>query len=190
MKLNARTGRIVAALAVAAFALFVVVENRGVAHFNGANIATFLVVGISLGGIYAISALRPGGHLLHDRASSTSPRAPWAASSPSSTGSCGSTGTGQPRLAFFLVVFVIAPVMGVVLDKVLMQRLRNAALVVQLMVTVGLMLAFMGLTLTIWKPNTGRSLPTSSRARKGSRSGRSPPPGTASSPSSWPSPSP
>ena len=62
-------------------------------------------------------------------------------------------------VAIVTVVFVVAPLLGIVLDRVLMQRLRNASLVVQLMVTVGLMLAFMGITLTIWKPTTGRTLP-------------------------------
>src|ERR1700737_3352742 len=56
MRLQAKKGTVAAALVVAAFAVYVVSQNRGLAPFNGANIATFLVVGISLGGIYAISA--------------------------------------------------------------------------------------------------------------------------------------
>jgi branched-chain amino acid transport system permease protein len=158
VRLKPRTGRIVAALAVAGFALYVVIANRGVAPFNGANIATFLVVGVSLGGAYAISAL---GLVVTYTTTGIFNFAQGA------IGCFLAFVYWELRVnrhwpapaALVLVVLIIAPVLGVVLDKVLMQRLRNAVLVVQLMVTVGLMLAFMGVTLTIWKPNTGRSLP-------------------------------
>ena len=157
MRLKAKRGTIIAAVAVVAFVVYVVSQNRGVAPYNWPNIATCLVVGISLGGIYAISAL--GLVVTY-----------------STTGifnfAQGAIGCflafvywelrvnrhWPAPLALFVVIFVMAPLLGVALDKLLMRRLRNAALVVQLMVTVGLMLAFMGLTLTIWKPDTGRSL--------------------------------
>ena len=157
MRLKAKRGTIIAAVAVAAFVVYVVSQNRGVAPYNWPNIATWLVVGISLGGIYAISAL--GLVVTY-----------------STTGifnfAQGAIGCflafvywelrvnrhWPAPLALVVVVFVMAPLLGVALDKLLMRRLRNVALVVQLMVTVGLMLAFMGLTLTIWKPDTGRSL--------------------------------
>ena len=149
-----------AAIAVAVGVLYVVNANRGPAPYTWENVATFLVVGFSLGGIYAISA---GGLVV----------------TYSTTGifnfAHGAIGCflaflywelriarGWPApLALVAVVLVAAPAIGVVLDVVLMRRLRDAALVVQLMVTVGLMLAFMGITLTIWKPNTsvgGRAL--------------------------------
>jgi branched-chain amino acid transport system permease protein len=50
-----------------------------------------------------------------------------------------------------------------------MRRLRNATLVVQLMVTVGLMLSFMGITLAVWDPNVvgGRNLPQFFQSSKG-----------------------
>jgi len=158
LKFKAKPSKIVAALIVAAAAIYVVNANRGLASWSGSNIAIFLVVGISLGGIYAISAL--GLVVTY-----------------STTGifnfAHGAIGCflafvywelrinrhWSAPAALFVVIFVIAPVLGVFLDKVLMQRLRNATLVVQLMVTVGLMLAFMGITLTIWKPNTPRAVP-------------------------------
>src|ERR1700682_163815 len=158
MRLKAKKGTIVAAVAVAAPLVYVVSQNRGLAPYNGSNIATFLVVGIALGGIYAISAL---GLLV----------------TYSTTGifnfAHGAIGCflafvywelrvhrhWPAPLALFLVIFVMAPIIGVALDKLLMQRLRHASLVVQLMVTVGLMLTFMGITLTMWQPNTGRALP-------------------------------
>lgn len=62
-------------------------------------------------------------------------------------------------LALLLVVGVAAPLLGVFLDRVIMQKLRGQALVVQLMVTVGLLLAFMGVTATIWPQNRGRTMP-------------------------------
>jgi branched-chain amino acid transport system permease protein len=158
MRLKAKRGTIVAAVAVIAFVVYVVSQNRGVAPYNGANIATFLVVGISLGGIYAISALglvvtySTTGifNFAHGAIGAFLAFVYWELR----------VNRHWPApLALFVVIFVIAPLIGIALDKVLMQRLRNAALVVQLMVTVGLMLAFMGITLTVWKPNTGRSLP-------------------------------
>src|SRR5713101_4660457 len=158
MRLKGRSATVVGAVAVVAFVLYIVNVNRGASPYSGANFATFLVVGVSLGGVYAIFAaglvvtysttgifnfahgaiacflaftywdLRVNRH--------------WAA-----------------PLALFVVIFVLAPLIGIGLDVLLMRRLRNAPLVVQLMVTVGLMLTFMGVTLAAWKPNTPRSLP-------------------------------
>ena len=158
MKLKAKPTSIAVALAIAAFAVFVVDANRGIAPYSWPNIVTFVVVGLSLGGIYAISAC--GLVVTY-----------------STTGifnfAHGAIGCflaflywelrinrhWPAPLALFVVIFVVAPALGVALDKLLMQRLRNATLIVQLMVTVGVMLTFMGVTETIWQPNTGRSLP-------------------------------
>ncbi|HMC42250.1 MAG TPA: ABC transporter permease [Acidimicrobiales bacterium] len=141
-----------------AFVVFVVNTNRGIAPYSVANVATFLVVGLSLGGIYAISA---GGLVV----------------TYSTTGvfnfAHGAIGCflafvywelrinrhWPAPLALLVVIFVLAPIVGVALDRLLMKRLRFACLVVQLMVTVGLMLAIMGITLTIWKPTVPRSIP-------------------------------
>jgi branched-chain amino acid transport system permease protein len=158
VRFTAKPSTVVVALALAAFTIFVINTNRGIAPYSGANIATFVVVGLSLGGIYAISA---GGLVV----------------TYSTTGifnfAHGAIGCflafvywelrvnrhWPAPLALLLVIFVLAPIIGVALDVLLMRRLRNASLVVQLMVTVGLMLAVIGVTLTIWQPNTGRSLP-------------------------------
>jgi branched-chain amino acid transport system permease protein len=155
VRLLAKPWTVGAAVALAGFTLFVINTNRGVAPYSGTNIATFIIVGLSLGGIYAISA---GGLVV----------------TYSTTGifnfAHGAIGCflafvywelrvnrGWPApAALFLVIFVLAPAIGVVLDVALMRRLRNASLVVQLMVTVGLMLTIIGITLTIWQPNTGR----------------------------------
>jgi branched-chain amino acid transport system permease protein len=158
VRLKAKPSTIVAGLAVAVAVLYVIATNRGPAPFSGASILTFLVVGISLGGIYAITAL--GLVVTY----STTGIFNFA------HGSIGAflaflywelrVNRGWPApVALVVVIFMVAPLLGIVLDKVLMQRLRNASLVVQLMVTVGLMLSFMGITLTIWKPTKGRALP-------------------------------
>jgi branched-chain amino acid transport system permease protein len=158
VRLKAKPTTVVAALLIAAFVVFVVNTNRGIAPYSFANIATFVVVGLSLGGIYAVSAC--GLVVTY-----------------STTGifnfAHGAIGCflafvywelrvnrhWPTPLALFVVIFVFAPIIGVALDKVLMRRLRNASLVVQLMVTVGLMLAIMGVTLTIWKPTVPRAIP-------------------------------
>ena len=158
MASNFKASTLVSILAITAFAVFVVNTNRGVSPYSLTNIATFLVVGLSLGGIYAISAL---GLVVTYATTGIFNFAQGA------IGCFFAFVYWELRvnrhwpapLALFLVIFIMAPVMGVALDRALMQRLRNASLVVQLMVTVGLMLAIMGVTQTIWQPNTGRSLP-------------------------------
>lgn len=162
--------RAIAAVVLVVAIVWLVNTNRGVAPYSGSNIATFIVVGLSLGGIYAISACglvvtyNTTGifNFAHGAIGCFCAFAYWELR----------VNRHLPTpVALVLVIFVIAPLIGVVLDKVLMQRLRNATLVVQLMVTVGLMLAFMGITLTVWKPNTGRALPQFFESSKGVRVG-------------------
>ncbi len=59
-------------------------------------------------------------------------------------------------LALLLVVGVIAPLCGIGLELVLIRRLRDAPLVTRLVVTVGLMVGFMGLANIIWPPTVRR----------------------------------
>jgi len=157
MRLKGRSSTVAGALVVAAFVLYIVNVNRGATPYSWQSFATMVVVGLSLGGIYAIFA---AGLVV----------------TYSTTGifnfAHGAIGCflafcywemrvnhGWPApLALFVVLFLLAPAIGVGLDVLLMRRLRFAPLVVQLMVTVGLMLTFMGVTLTIWKPNTPRAL--------------------------------
>ena len=68
-------------------------------------------------------------------------------------------GWGWPQwLAIPLVVLVIAPLFGIALDRAIMRHLQGQSLVVQLMVTVGLMFALIGLTTMIWDQSIGRSV--------------------------------
>ncbi len=61
--------------------------------------------------------------------------------------------------ALLLVVLVIAPASGVLLDRFAMSRAARSSLVVQLMATVALMLFLMGLAAWIWNQNVSRSVP-------------------------------
>jgi branched-chain amino acid transport system permease protein len=63
-------------------------------------------------------------------------------------------------IALILVVLVAAPLLGIGLDRLIMRRVQRQALVVQLMVTVGLMLSFMGLAATLWDQNAPHVIPT------------------------------
>jgi len=67
---------------------------------------------------------------------------------------------GLPQLLVLpLVVLVLAPLLGIALDRSIMRHLQGKPLVVQLMVTVGLMFAFIALANMIWNQNDGHSLP-------------------------------
>jgi branched-chain amino acid transport system permease protein len=60
---------------------------------------------------------------------------------------------------FLLVVLVIAPLFGVALDRLIMRHLQDKPLVVQLMVTVGLMFALIGLANMIWNQDNSHQTP-------------------------------
>ena len=160
--------RLVAAIAVAVALVVVFNKNRGPAAFGSDSLTTFLVVGIALGGIYAVSAL---GLVVTYSTTGIFNFAHGA------IGAFLAFSYWELRVnkhwpapfALLAVIFIEAPLIGVLLDVLLMRRLRNARLVVQLMVTVGLMLAFMGLTLWKWKPNKvgGRALPHFFESSKG-----------------------
>jgi branched-chain amino acid transport system permease protein len=67
---------------------------------------------------------------------------------------------GVPQaVALPLVVLVIAPLLGIGLDRAIMRHLQGKQLVVQLMVTVGLLFAFVGLANMIWNQNNAHSMP-------------------------------
>lgn len=69
-------------------------------------------------------------------------------------------GWGWPTwIAIPLTVLVVAPLFGIALDRAVMSHLQGKPLVVQLMVTVGLLFGFIGLVNTIWDQTVGRSLP-------------------------------
>jgi len=61
-------------------------------------------------------------------------------------------------LGLLIVVLFVAPALGIAIDLILMRRLRAAPLVVQLMVTVGLMVFLLTLTGQIWQADKIRSV--------------------------------
>jgi len=68
---------------------------------------------------------------------------------------------GVPAIPAVLVtVLIFAPLFGALIERVLMRRLSTAPLVAKLVVTIGLMVALMGLAVSIWEPTTSRSIPT------------------------------
>ena len=62
-------------------------------------------------------------------------------------------------IALVFVVLIAAPLFGAVIERTLMRRLVDAPLVVQLVVTIGLMFFLMGLAATIWDENSISPLP-------------------------------
>jgi branched-chain amino acid transport system permease protein len=62
-------------------------------------------------------------------------------------------------VALVFVVLIAAPLFGAIIERVLMRRLVHAPLVVQLVVTIGLMFFLMGLAATIWDENSISPLP-------------------------------
>ncbi len=125
-------------------------------NFSAAAVGSMLVIGLTLGSIYAVSAF--GLVVVY-----------------TTTGvfnfAQGALGMywaflywelrfnrGWPApIATIAVVLVIAPIGGVVLDRLIMRRMQSTPLVLQLMSTVGLMLGIMGLAATQWRVDRGRN---------------------------------
>lgn len=62
-------------------------------------------------------------------------------------------------VALLLVVVIMAPLLGAAIERVLMRGLRGASVATSLVVTVGLMVALIGLAQNIWSPLDSRRLP-------------------------------
>ena len=72
-----------------------------------------------------------------------------------------SGGWGWPAVpSLILVVLVVAPLLGALIERLIMRRLVTAPLVAQLVATVGLLAFFIGLTDSIWAGNTYRTIGT------------------------------
>src|SRR5258707_11511940 len=59
-------------------------------------------------------------------------------------------------VALLLVVFVIAPLLGVLVERVMMRGLASAPVGVSLVVTVGLLVLCIGVAQKFWPANVGR----------------------------------
>jgi branched-chain amino acid transport system permease protein len=62
-------------------------------------------------------------------------------------------------IALIFVILIAAPLLGLTLERFIMRKLVNTTLVVQLVVTIGLMFFFMGLATEIWDENSISPLP-------------------------------
>jgi branched-chain amino acid transport system permease protein len=56
-------------------------------------------------------------------------------------------------LAFILVVFVIAPLFGALIERVLMRNLAGATVVTSVVLTIGLLVMLIGVAQTVWPPS-------------------------------------
>src|SRR5690606_32586030 len=64
---------------------------------------------------------------------------------------------GVPLIpAVILVVFVIGPLFGALIERVIMRGIEGTSDVVKIVVTISLMVALLGLSQVIWRPNVAR----------------------------------
>jgi len=56
-------------------------------------------------------------------------------------------------VAFFGVVFVLAPIIGVVIERVIMRNLGDAATITNIVVTIGLLVTLIGIGSVVWAPS-------------------------------------
>jgi branched-chain amino acid transport system permease protein len=68
---------------------------------------------------------------------------------------------GLPTIVgILLTAGVAAPLMGILIERLIMRFLTDSPIVAQLVVTIGLMLGLMGLASSVWNPNTPHTIPT------------------------------
>jgi branched-subunit amino acid ABC-type transport system permease component len=66
---------------------------------------------------------------------------------------------GIPTIpALVITLFIVAPLLGAIIERLIMRRLADAPLVGQLVATIGLLAFFIGLADIIWASNTYRSI--------------------------------
>lgn len=160
-RLRGRKNRstLVAALVVAIFVGFIVQESWAGREVTTDSLLFFLIVGVTLGSIYAVAA---SGLVVTYTTSGIFNFA---------QGAMGmflafvywelKVNAGiQTMVALLLTVLVAAPIMGALIERIFMRRLTTAPLVSQLVVTIGLMLFLIGLAATIWDPGETRSVGT------------------------------
>ena len=150
---------LLAGLGVALFVGYVVQASWSGRAVTFDSVLFFLIVGVTIGSIYAVAA---SGLVVSYTTSGVFNFA---------QGAIGmfmafvywelKVNQGVPTLiALLLTVLVAAPLFGAGIERLLMRRLSNAPLVAQLVVTIGLMLALIGLAAFIWNPSEPRSIGT------------------------------
>jgi branched-chain amino acid transport system permease protein len=148
----------IAALGVAIIVGYVVAESWSGRAVTFDSILATLVVGVTLGSIYAVAA---SGLVVTYTTSGIFNFAQGAMGM-----FCAfvywqlKVDWGVPTIpALAISVLVFAPLLGAAIERLLMRRLTTAPLVAKLVVTIGLMVALMGLAVSIWDPNTSRVFP-------------------------------
>ena len=156
-----RTRTIGGAVVVAALVAVIIEQSWSGLPITGSAIIGFLITGIALGSIYGVAAQ---GLVVTYATSGVFNFA---------QGAIGMflafvywqlrVDIGLPTIVgILLTVLVAAPVMGVLIERLIMRFLTDSPIVAQLVVTIGLMLGLMGLAGSIWNPNsnTQRVIPT------------------------------
>jgi branched-chain amino acid transport system permease protein len=159
LRLRQHRSTFIAAIAVGIFIVYVVQESWADRPITGDSLLFFVIVGVTLGSIYAVAA---AGLVVTYTTSGIFNFA---------QGAMGmllafvywelKVNVGiQTFVALCLTVLVAAPILGAFIERVFMRRLTTAPLVSQLVVTIGLMLFLIGIAATFWDPNETRSVGT------------------------------
>lgn len=122
----------------------------------------FTVVGIATAAVYAIAAsglvvtYTTSGifNFAHGAVGMVSAFLYWQVSAPVESG-----GWGWPTWwSLIFVVFIVAPIFGAAIERVIMRGLEGATEVVKVVVTVALLLALVGVSQWVWPANITRSI--------------------------------
>ncbi|MGH3246372.1 MAG: ATP-binding cassette domain-containing protein [Trebonia sp.] len=154
-----RTRSIAGAAVVAALVAFVIQESWSGLPVTGSSILGFLITGVALGSIYGVAAQ---GLVVTYATSGVFNFA---------QGAIGMflafvywqfrVDIGLPTIVgILLTVLIAAPLMGVLIERLIMRFLTDSSIVAQLVVTIGLMLGLMGLAASVWNPSTPHTIPT------------------------------
>ena len=160
-RLTARSnrGRLISALVVALLLGYVIQESWAGNPVTFDSILFFLIVGVTLGSIYAVAA---AGLVVTYTTSGIFNFA---------QGAIGmlmafvywefKVDLGWNTLvALGLTVLVAAPLFGALVERILMRRMWDVPLVAQLVVTIGLMLALIGFASKVWDPGDPPTITT------------------------------
>jgi ABC-type branched-subunit amino acid transport system ATPase component/branched-subunit amino acid ABC-type transport system permease component len=153
------TRNIAGAAVVAALVAFVVHQSWAGLPITGSSIAGFLLTGVTLGSIYGVAAQ---GLVVTYATSGVFNFA---------QGAIGMflayvywefrIDIGLPAVVgILLTVLVAAPLMGILVERLIMRYMTDSPIVAQLVVTIGLMLGLMGLASSVWNPNEPHTIPT------------------------------
>ena len=154
-----RTRTIAGAVVVAAIVAVIIQQSWSGLPVTGSSILGFLITGVALGSIYGVAAQ---GLVVTYATSGVFNFA---------QGAIGMflafvywefrVDIGLPTIVgILLTVLVAAPLMGVLIERLIMRFLTDSPIVAQLVVTIGLMLGLMGLAASVWNPNTSHTIPT------------------------------